>query len=325
MILKEADERHGDIAVLSQLMEHSSGPDKDVIAARINGVYADIQNDTSSATILGRAYASNPDSMLISDLRLSAGAESAWIDHVVIDLTMGCAWIIAADRHGETVTCDRFGDWSSWISGRSQEIPSPIPKAERNASIVRKALRLRKMTSIRTVVPVVMLSPASRLETKWHDLPCPVIRSHRFASWHVEQKERHAIVEKPRHDTGDMRREEIIVAWRQIVDDHDPYDKDWTDILGLKSRKDGRNGIIRMPNAFRQVDEPAAGISTRHGRIAYSRLPDGRYALKHDRSYPLEEAVRQACSGIGQWNPRYRNWILSETRLASFEDRVTKK
>lgn len=48
-----------------------------------------------------------------------------------------------------------------------------------------------------------------------------------------------------------------------------------------------------------------------------SRLPDGRYSIRNDRDESLIEAVKSSCKGRGQWNPRFRNWLIAEDEIAS--------
>jgi hypothetical protein len=56
-------------------------------------------------------------------------------------------------------------------------------------------------------------------------------------------------------------------------------------------------------------------ISTPHGRISITRIPDGRYALRNEKSDALIALVRNACRGKAQWNPRFRNWLIAASEL----------
>lgn len=69
---------------------------------------------------------------------------------------------------------------------------------------------------------------------------------------------------------------------------------------------DGRNIGSTMPDR----------IATAHGEVRVHALADGRYALRHGTDPGIIETVKTACRGKGQWNPRYRNWIVSADRMS---------
>lgn len=56
-------------------------------------------------------------------------------------------------------------------------------------------------------------------------------------------------------------------------------------------------------------------MSTPVGEIKISWLPDGRYALRTDPNEALIEIVKKACKGKAQWNPRLRNWLVTEGKF----------
>jgi hypothetical protein len=64
-------------------------------------------------------------------------------------------------------------------------------------------------------------------------------------------------------------------------------------------------------------------FATPHGDIKITRIPDGRYALRNDKDEALIELVRGACKGKAQWNPRFRNWLVSEDALPSVLAAIT--
>ncbi len=58
-----------------------------------------------------------------------------------------------------------------------------------------------------------------------------------------------------------------------------------------------------------------ATITTAHGDVHLVTLPDGRIALRHGTAPEIIDIVKKACKGRGQWNPRYRNWIVPGDKL----------
>lgn len=56
-------------------------------------------------------------------------------------------------------------------------------------------------------------------------------------------------------------------------------------------------------------------VRTAHGDVRLVPLPDGRVALRHGTSAEIIDLVKGACKGRGQWNPRYRNWIVAADRI----------
>ncbi len=58
-------------------------------------------------------------------------------------------------------------------------------------------------------------------------------------------------------------------------------------------------------------------FETTHGKIKVNAIPDGRYAVRNDRNDRLMEAVKTSCRGHGQWNARFRNWLIGEEQINS--------
>ena len=56
-------------------------------------------------------------------------------------------------------------------------------------------------------------------------------------------------------------------------------------------------------------------IATAHGEVRLVTLPDGRIALRHGTTPEIIDIVKRACKGRGQWNPRYRNWIVPGDKM----------
>lgn len=75
--------------------------------------------------------------------------------------------------------------------------------------------------------------------------------------------------------------------------------------------------IGTKPPAQSPEGAPPSTIMTPHGEIRLVPLPDGRVALRHGTAPKIIEVVKGACKGRGQWNPRYRNWIISPEHIDS--------
>lgn len=70
----------------------------------------------------------------------------------------------------------------------------------------------------------------------------------------------------------------------------------------------------QLPTQSKDNTVPAT-IMTAHGEVRLVPLPDGRIALRHGAAPEIIEVVKGACRGRGQWNPRYRNWIVPGDKL----------
>lgn len=57
-------------------------------------------------------------------------------------------------------------------------------------------------------------------------------------------------------------------------------------------------------------------VATPHGTVMVKRIGDGRYALRHEAAEPLEAHVRGVVGGVGQWQARYRNWLVGPEHIA---------
>ena len=93
-------------------------------------------------------------------------------------------------------------------------------------------------------------------------------------------------------------------------------------------------GIVTEPEPVPQLvpitndPEPApmivAGKATDKIEIVpgiYERtLPDGRVAFLADKDEASGGRLKQACQGIAQWNPRFRNWLTDAARASTIRE-----
>lgn len=64
---------------------------------------------------------------------------------------------------------------------------------------------------------------------------------------------------------------------------------------------------------------------TSKGSIRIASLGDGRFTVRCDPEPSLIEIVRSSCSGIGRWNPRYRNWLIEPSRIEEIRVAISQK
>jgi hypothetical protein len=151
-----------------------------------------------------------------------------------------------------------------------------------------------------------------------------VVKSDNFVGWLKEQADGigfgTALQMLSRHVVSGMSKGDFEALGQKLVAAHVPASSDWGAKLGF-SRATGLARAVDLglhaagpqqssDEAALQADVPEK-IITLHGEIRIARIPDGRYALRSEKSEQLIEVLKEACRGRARWNPRYRNWLVS--------------
>jgi len=328
MILKEADDRSTDIAELHRLQERSPAAFKRIIQKAIRNIRSGCKGERDAAHFLNRELGDDERMMILHDLRIDAGGEFAQIDHLVVHRYQAAAWVLETKNYSGRLSCDEHGDWTVWYNGKPQPVPSPVNQARRQCKALRLWLDANGGSSIRTIHPVVLISPTSSVDRKKLPAETHVVKSDNFAEWRKKQAEGLGTLTLlgmiGRHVLNGLTQEEMLDLGKRLVLAHVPARYDWRARLHLPQTDEPA-----CPEPVKQSTEPtspkpaarSAGVASRvfatpHGNIIVSRIPDGRFALRNDKNDALIEIVRGACKGKAQWNPRYRNWLVSEDNLA---------
>lgn len=324
MILKEADDRAEDLAELKRLREASPGPFRAAIQKQIDNIHKGIAGEREAAHLLKREFGHSGEMLILHDLRIGVDGDYAQIDHLVIHRVQATAWVLETKNYSGRLSCDEHGDWTVWRSGKSTPIASPSNQASRQCQTLRLWLQANGIKAIQKVQPVVLISPISSVNRKELSQDTHVVKFDNFGEWWRKQTDaiglRSALGIVGRHVLSGLSLEDFLALGKRLADAHVPATYDWRAMLRLPRSSEQVEPTASEPKPV-VLNQPEGDVPqiivTPHGKITITRIPDGRYALRNDRSEALIEVVKNACKGRAQWNPRFRNWLIASDDLQS--------
>ncbi|MXO49673.1 hypothetical protein GRI69_15595 [Erythrobacter vulgaris] len=327
MIWKDADDRSGDIAQLERLLESAPEKHQSRISKQIANIRSGQSGERRAAHFLGREFGTSQSIGIAHDLRLELGDEVAQIDHLVIHRYQATAWVLETKNYAGRITCDEHGDWTVWNRGKPRDIPSPLNQARRQCELLSRWLEANDIAAIDKIQPVVLISPTSSVDRSKLPGEAHVVKSDNFGEWWRRQSEKlgtgTALLMMGKHFLKGMSEEAFEALGQRLAAAHRPSQYDWQAMLGLPSSR----GSTEYPAAENGQLQPQVAdvreltgdgpwtFQTAAGELKVSRIPDGRFAIRNDRSDVMIEAVKTSCKGRGQWMPRYRNWLLAESEI----------
>ena len=330
MVLKEADDRSEDITELKRLKAASPASFGPAIQKQIDNIYAGVAGERDAAHFINREFGQHERMAVLHDLRIGVDGDYAQIDHLVIHRFQAAAWVLEMKNYSGRISCDEHGDWTVWLNGKPRPIPSPINQARRHCESLRLWLKANGITVIQRIEPVVLISPTSSVNRKNLPPNVQMVKSDNFGEWWRKQSEAIGAASllsmMGRHLLSGMSAEDFVALGKKLVDAHVPTTYDWRAMLRLPLPREQTEPCDSEPappeeepaiDAVKASRDAPQIISTPHGDIKITRIPDGRYALRNDKDDALIELVRGACKGKAQWNPRFRNWLISEDALKS--------
>lgn len=347
MILKEADDRSHDIAELQRLKSIVPAGFRQKIQQQIDNIYSGIEGERSAAHFINREFGASEKIVILHDLRIGVDGDYAQIDHLLIHRFQGAAWVLETKNFSGRLNCDEHGDWTVWNGRFPTPIASPVNQARRHCQTLRLWLKQHGIKAIHDIHPVVLISPTSSIKrNKLADDKC-VVKSDNFGKWFDDQANKLGVSKilgmLGRAAIHGLSKDEMIVLGKRLAYAHTPSTYDWRSMLRLPIElNDPAKPAVQVMQLAPQepttaptqsydailhplppipTEEPTEEIKypdkieTPHGFVHLRKLPDGQYALRNEANESLIEIVRKACKGTGKWNPRYRNWIVSEADL----------
>ena len=238
MILKEADDRSGDIAELKRLKDTSPPRFHTAIQKQIDSIYAGREGERSAAHFINREYRHSERMLVLHDLRIGVDDDYAQIDHLVIHRFQGVAWVLETKNYSGQLSCDEHGDWTVWYGRKPQPIPSPVNQARRHCETLRLWLKANDVHAIREVRPVVLISPTSSVNRTKLSPDAHVVKSDNFAEWWNKQADKigvgSALGMMGRHMLGGFR----LLAQGHPEVRHSPVSETVENVLSILARLD---------------------------------------------------------------------------------------
>jgi hypothetical protein len=137
MLIKEANDRQGDIEALNGLLVRP-GIDtatRKGVEVELRRVQAGARGEREAAYEIEFHYAKNENRMTIHDLRVEVDGRVAQIDHLIIDRLLGI-WVCESKHFSEGVAVDDLGEWTGFYNRRPFGIGSPIEQNRKHIAVL---------------------------------------------------------------------------------------------------------------------------------------------------------------------------------------------
>lgn len=325
MILKAADDRSEDVALLEKLRSESVDERrKAVIGRQIAMLRSGISGERDAAHFLDREFGASENVLIIHDLRFEIDGEFAQIDHLVLHRIQRSAWVLETKNHAGRLTCDEYGDWTVWRGAKPQAIASPVNQARRQCEWLRLWLKRAGIKPLRKIEPVVLISPTSSMNRTHLGPSDHVVKSDNFATWWGQQADGIGLVSAlgivGKHLTSGMSQDEYHDLGKRLLSAHVRQESGWSARFaaeeGSASLEEPAGRKQSVDCRWRADQDFPLSVKTSLGIVTVARVSDGLLALRNEKNAGLIELVRAACRGRARWQPRYRSWLLREADLS---------
>lgn len=329
MILKQADDKQGDIDILHNLAARATSTrQRSDIQSEIDNIVAGMRGEADASYYLDQEFRHRDDVVVIHDLRIEEEGDIAQIDHIVINQRRQ-AIVLETKALKAEISCNDEGEWEATYGRQKYSIASPLEQCKRHATVLRRWLSRRK-TALREVVPVVLTAPTTRIGQRAADPEDPeVVKSDLFTRWF--DKTSKANSNFIGMDDDKMSEDELAGIGYRLVKAHTPVQFDWRKRFGFPSTMDIEDG---GPDKGAEKEEPAAAPSPppaavdedkperrKHigkaevpitgGSITIFRYENGNRGIRCDDD-SLKDKVAETCRRhSGRWVPFPKYWMVS--------------
>lgn len=353
MILKPALKSSRDIDELERIASEYPA-----IAAKAKQQIANIikgnQGEGNAAFFLDRLFRDATRVAVLHDVRLEcAEGDFAQIDHLLIHRIWATAWILETKNYAGNIRCNEHGDWTVYYGSKPVAIPSPIEQARRQAVAFERWLKINNISSIRKVVPVVLVNPRTQINRANLRPGETIIKSDSFLRWIEEQADQigslQALSMMARFATSGMDEQMLRDLGNAICAADRPASFDWKLRMGVNAgiaeqrRAPGQAPLPPPAPAFPALSGPELDavlrdhpsveyeclaiaiperIATPHGNITIRSIGT-EYAIRNPPHADVIEVVKSACRGHGKWNRRYMSWLIPAKNIASVTSELT--
>lgn len=140
MLIKQADDRTGDIATLKSLLTHpaANADMKKKIEQEIRNISSGAKGEQDAAYEIGFHYGPSKNWAIIHDLRLEHKGRVAQIDHLLVNRFLD-VWVCESKRFAEGIAINEQGECSMFWGGKPQGIGSPHEQNAKHMSVIKAA------------------------------------------------------------------------------------------------------------------------------------------------------------------------------------------
>jgi hypothetical protein len=192
MLIKSADDRESQIAILQNLLTHERVPNekRQLLEKELRHLSIGVATEKQAAFEIDFYAAPSKNLFVIHDLRLEIGGRVAQIDHLLMNRAFE-VFVLETKTFSTGLSINESGEFSTFYEGKEVGIPSPIEQNARHISVLKDAFKeigLPKRLGI-TLQPsfnsVVLVSPKAVINRpKQANLDASVIKLDQFFSWY---------------------------------------------------------------------------------------------------------------------------------------------
>lgn len=329
MILKQADDKQGDIDILHNLAARASSPrQRSDIQSEIDNIVSGMRGEADASYYLDQEFRHRDDVVVIHDLRIEEEGDIAQIDHIVINRRRQ-AIVLETKALKAEISCNDDGEWEATYGRQKYSIASPLEQCKRHAAVLRRWLGRRK-TALREVIPVVLTAPTTRIGQRAADPDDPeVVKSDLFIRWF--DKTAKANSNFIGMDDDKMSEDELAGIGYRLVKAHTPVQFDWRKRFGFPSTMDIEDGgpdkgeekkeaetVSSPPPAAVDEEKPErrkhigkTEVPIAGGSVTIFRYENGNRGIRCDDD-SLKDKVADACRRHnGRWVPFPKYWLVS--------------
>jgi hypothetical protein len=137
MIIKPADNKEIDIAVLQGFLERSdvTNDTKKRVEQEIKNIYAGLKGEREAAYEMEFTYGQSKNWMLIHDLRIVFEDKVAQIDHLVISRLLE-VWVCESKHFSEGIAINEHGEFSAFYNSKPYGVASPIEQNRKHIAVL---------------------------------------------------------------------------------------------------------------------------------------------------------------------------------------------
>jgi len=192
MLIKSADDKESQIAILQNLLSHERMPPekRQLIERELRNLSIGVATERQAAFEIDFYAAPSKNLFVIHDLRLEIGGRVAQIDHLLMNRAFE-VFVLETKTFSTGLSINERGEFSTSYDGKEIGIPSPVEQNARHISVLKDAFKeigLPKRLGI-TLQPtfnsVVLVSPKAIINRpKRADIDASIIKLDQFFSWY---------------------------------------------------------------------------------------------------------------------------------------------
>lgn len=195
MLIKSADDKKAQIAILENLLSHQRVPaeKRQLIERELRKLSIGTATERQAAYEIDFYAAPSKNLFVIHDLRLEIGGRVAQIDHLLMNRALE-VFVLETKTFSTGLTVNDRGEFSTFYGDKEVGIPSPVEQNARHISVLKDAFKeigLPKRLGIPlppSFNSVVLVSPKALINRpKTINLDASIIKLDQFFSWYHEK------------------------------------------------------------------------------------------------------------------------------------------